>query len=130
MAKISAVKLDMDKVEKGVWHNYEGIKLCIASMNNKDYKKARNKLLEPHLRQLRAKAMTSDEIFEILRPAAARHLLIGWQSIEDEAGKEIPYSYEKSLEFFTDPALSDLYSFVLDTAGGNSAYRQELLEDA
>ena len=131
MAKISSVKLDMDKVEKGVWHDYaEGIRLCIASISNNEYKKARDKLLASHLRQIRARTLTSDEVLDILKPAVAKHLLVNWSSIEDETGKTIPYSYEKALEFFNDPALSDFYSFVLDTAGENSAYRQELIEDA
>ena len=131
MAKITEIKSDMEKVEKGVEVDYAaGIKLCIASINNSDYKKARTRLLRPYLRQVRAKALTSDQILDILKPAAAKHLLVGWKNIEDENGKPIDYSPDKALEFFNDPALSDLYNFVLETAGENEVYRQELTEDA
>jgi len=131
MAKITEIMSDMEKVEKGVWVDYAaGIKLCIASINNTQYKKARSRLLKPYLRQVRAKAMNAEEILDILKPAAAKYLLIDWKNIEDEEGNLVEYSYEKALEFFKEPALSDLYNFVLETAGENEVYRQELVEDA
>lgn len=131
MAKITEIMTDMEKVENGVWVDYAaGIKLCIASINSSQYKKYRSRLLKPYLRQVRSKAMTADEILDVLKPAAAKYLLIDWQNIEDEEGNTIQYSPDKALEFFTDPALSDLYGFVLETAGENEVYRQELVEDA
>ena len=131
MAKITAIKSDMDKVEKGAWVPYaEDIQLCIASINNKAYKKVRSRLLKPHLRQIRSQTMTSEEVLDVLKPAAAKFLLVDWKNIEDEDGKAIPYSPDKALEFFEDPALSDLYSFVLETAGESELYRQEMMEDA
>jgi len=131
MAKITSIMTDLNKGESGVWVDYaEGIKLCIAGINNTAYKKKRNLLMKPYLKQVRSKALTSDEVLEIIKPAVAEHLLVGWKNLEDENGAPIAYSPEKALEFFKNPALSDLYQFVLETAGENDVYRQELLEDA
>ena len=129
MAKISEIMSDMDKVENGVWEKYSaGIELLIANINNTKYRKARSRLLKPHMRRL--KFISADEILDLIKPAAAKHLLIGWKNIEDEKGNPIPYSPEKALEFFNDPKLVDLYNFVLEIAGENTAFAQELKEEA
>lgn len=131
MAKITAIMTDLNKVANGVWVPYaEGIELCIAGQNNEAYKKKRNLLMKPHLKQSRAKALTADDVLDIIKPAVAEHLLVGWRNIEDETGNPIPYSTEKALEFFKNPALSDLYNFVLETAGESDIFKRELLEDA
>ncbi len=128
MAKITEIKSDMDKVENGQWFNYAlGIQLLIANIHNSKYRKMRSKLLKPHQRRL--KSMSGDEVLEILKPTVAKHLLIGWKNIEDELGQEIPYSSEKALEFFNDPSLIDLFTFVIDTAGENASYAIEQQEE-
>ena len=131
MAKITEIMSDLERVENGVWVDYAaGIRLCIASINNAQYKRQRGRLLKPHLRQIRSGQMTAEQILDVLKPAAARHLLVGWENIEDENGRPIAYSPEQALAFFSDPALADLYQFVLETAGENEVYRRQLLEDA
>jgi len=131
MAKITEIRTDMEKAENGVLVDYAaGIKLRIASINGAKYKKHRSRLLKPHLRQVRTKKLSADEVLEIIKPAVANHVLVGWENLEDEAGNEIPYTPEKALEFLKDPTLSDLYNFVLEIAGENEVYRHELTEEA
>lgn len=131
MAKITEIKSDMKKVENGVLVDYAaGIKLRIASSDNLQYKNYRDRLLKPHTRRIRSKSITSSEILDIIKPAAAKHLLVGWENIEDENGQPIPYSEAKAFEFFQDPTLSDLYSFVTETAGEAEVFRLELMKDA
>lgn len=128
MAKITEIKSDMEKVEKGKWFDYAlGIKLLIANIHNSKYRKMRTRLLRPHQRRL--KSMSGDETLEILKPAIAKHLLIGWRNIEDEKGNEIPYSSENALEFFNDPSLADLFTFVIDAAGENTSFAIEQQEE-
>ena len=131
MAKITEIMTDLEKIEQGVLVDYAaGIKLRIASINNVQYKKHRSNLLKPYLRQIRSKNMTAEEILDVVKPAAAKHLLIGWENLEDKDGQPIKYSYEKALEFFNNPALSDLYDFVCETAGEHEVYRQDNFEDS
>ncbi len=131
MAKIGSLKTDLDKVEDGIWQTYVAdVRLRIASVNNKAYRAHKDQLLRPHLRQLRAKEVPPEQVLEIIKPAVAHHILKGWQNLQDDSGAEIPYSPQTALEFFRDPALGDLYAFVLEAAGEVENYRQEMLEDA
>jgi hypothetical protein len=131
MAKLSQIKTDTDKAEKGVWQHYAlDIQLCIASINNTAYKRERSRVLKPYLRRIRSGSMSSEDILEVLKPAVARYLLLDWKNIDDENGQPITYSPEKALELFGDASLSDLYDFVLEVAGETELYRKELLEQA
>ncbi len=131
MAKIGSIKTDRDKVEEGVWRTYvQDVRLLIASVNNPAYREHKDRLLRPHLRQLRAKELAPEQVLEIIKPAVAHHILKGWQNLQDDSGAEIPYAPQTALEFFRDPAMADLYGFVLEVAGEVDNYRQELLEDA
>lgn len=126
MPRITTLMSDMNKIENGIWVNFEGVELCVASINNPKYKQFRSQLLKPHLQKIRSKAVNLEDVLDIIKPAAAKHLLLGWKNLQDENGQDIPYSYEKAMEFFSNPALSDLYNFVLETAGENATYRQEV----
>jgi hypothetical protein len=131
MAKLKAIRTDLGKIEDGVWVDYiDDVKLCIASVNSKAYREHKDRLLRPHLRQLRAKEIQADQILEIIKPAVAAHILKGWKNIQNDLGAEIPYVPETALEFFKDPAMADFYGYVLEVAGEVNNYRQELLEDA
>lgn len=131
MAKLTAIKADLDKVEHGVWTRYElGIELLVANINSKPYRRARDAILRPHLRQIRSRQLSNDEIVDLLKPAAAKYLLLGWKNIEDDHGVAIPYSPEMALEMFEDRALHQFYLDVLELAGETDQYRESLLEDA
>lgn len=131
MAKISSVKADPVKAESGVWVDYEaGIRLKIARMNNPAFEAFVRAKQRPKIRGFRANKATDDELNELTREAVARHVLVGWENVEDDDGNLIPYSPEKSLEFLKDPALSDLYQFVVLQASDAAAYRAEATEEA
>jgi hypothetical protein len=131
MAQLKILRTDLNKSEDGVWVDYvEDVRLCIASVNSKAYREHKDRLLRPHLRQLRAKELPGEQVLEIIKPAVAYHILKGWKNVQDDHGAEIPYAPQTALEFFQDPTMQDLYTFVLEIAGEVSNYRQELLEDA
>lgn len=131
MAKISSIKTDLKKAESGVWIPFgSGIELCIASTNTPEFRQARTKLLKPHARLIRAKLLSFEEAINVLKPAYAKHVLVGWKNIEDENGSDIPYSPEKALEFFNDKSLSTLFDFVLETANEEELFRLEDMDDA
>jgi hypothetical protein len=131
MAKLKLIRTDLNKIEDGVEVDYvEDVKLVIASVNSKAYREHKDRLLRPYLRQLRSKEIPPEQVLEIIKPAVAHHILKGWKNIQDDQGADIPYSPQTALEFFKDPTMGDLYSFVLEVAGEVNNYRQELLEDA
>jgi hypothetical protein len=131
VAKLQLIRTDLDKTEDGVWVKYlDDVELCIASVNNKAYREACERLWRPHLREMRMKQMSTQAIAELTKPAVAQHLLKGWKNIQDDDGAEIPYSPQKALDLLRDPALQDFYNFVVDVAAEAQNYRQELLEDS
>ncbi|HUV62333.1 MAG TPA: hypothetical protein VMW24_00475 [Sedimentisphaerales bacterium] len=131
MARITEIMADMEKVEKGRWVDYAAdIKLLVANINSSDYREARQRILRPHQRGIRSGMMIGEMVTDLLKPAVARHLLLGWQNLQDEKGKNLPYSADKALEFFKNPAFVDLYFFVLETAGESEMFRKAEFEDS
>lgn len=131
MAKIGSIALDLGAVEEGKWVTHpSGVRLRIASVNSRAYKEARERLLRPHLRDLRSGRLTTDDILEIVKPAVAEHLLLEWAALEDDAGKPIPYSPAKALEYFRDRRFVEFFRFVLEIAGEEEEFRQQTLEES
>lgn len=131
MAKLTEIRTDLEKVEKGVWVDFlADIKLCIASVNNPNYKQHRSRLLKPHLRRIRGNQMSQDEILDVVKPAIAKHILVDWKNLEDESGKPIKYSSDKALDLFMDKELSSLFDFVIETMGDSELFRLECLDEA
>lgn len=122
---------DLEKVEKGTWVDYAAdIKLLVANINNAEYREARQRILKPHTRAIRSGTLSGEKVTELLKPAVARHLLLGWKNLEDAKGKPLTYSPEKALELFKDPACADLFLFVLETAGDSETFRKEDFQDS
>lgn len=131
MAKISEIMADMEKVEKGRWVNYAAdIKLLVAGINNSQYREARQRLLKPHQHSIRTGLLGAEQLMDMLKPTAAKYLLLDWTNLEDENGQAIPYSPEQALKFFKDKAFADLYSFVLEMAGESELFRKQEFEDS
>lgn len=129
MADLKRIKVDNEKIESGVWVDYvEDIQLCIANINNPAYKEARKKALKPHLRQMRLGKIESDQVLDILKPAVAKHVLLGWKNIEED-NKPLEYSSQKALELFKDPEMFTFFDFVLETASENEFFKQDMVED-
>jgi hypothetical protein len=126
MAKLSVIAVDATKSIDGIFvPYYSDIELKIARLNNPKYEKFLQKLIEPHIREIRANNFDRDKRLDLAKQAAAKYLLVDWKNIEDENGKKIPYSPEKALELFRDSKFVDLYNFVIEVANSAEFYRQE-----
>ena len=56
-------------------------------------------------------------------------MLLGWTGLCDDNGKDIPYSREKAIELLRDPALNDLYDWILAMSANADAFRVDLEEE-
>lgn len=131
MARLGAIQTDLNKAIEGVWVNYElDIRLKIARLGNQNYQKYVQQLSRPHLQRMRGKAPNTDLIKEITKQAVSHCILLGWEHIQDDKGKDIPYSPEKALELLSDPRFEDLYMFILEIAQDAELYRQEIQKDS
>lgn len=129
MVNISALKTNPQAEEEGVWVDYEntGVKLKIARIGNPAFDKAVNKLSAPHLKKIRNGDASLQE--KLTKEAIAETILLDWKGIEDDDGKTLKYSKKLSKELLNDPALRDLYKFVLITSNDVERFRQEIAED-
>jgi len=113
------------------WFEYvEEVELLIASSGCPEFKQAARAAFKPHRRRLRAGQITDKEKEDIVKSAAAEHLLRGWRGLEDDSDESLEYSPAVALELFVDPELYDLYDFVLEKAGDWQEYLKELQEEA
>jgi len=122
MPKLSSVRTNVEKAEKGVWTEYEGIRLLVARYNNAAHKRAIAEGSKPHLERIRAG--DSDLNLTIQREAMAGTVLLGWDKLEDDDGKPIPFSQEKALEILKDPRLADLHEHVMAQAMAQRNFRE------
>lgn len=125
MAKLKTLKLNPDAVTEGVWCDWIlGVKVKIARTGTPEYNTFIQKLMVEQV-----KSEEDVDTDEVIRKAVARHVIKDWSGIEDDDGTELSYSPEKAYELISDPALSDLYEFVMRMASDRSRFRnQEELE--
>lgn len=129
MVKLSHTEPDDDRAQAGVRVHYrDGIWLRIAHIGNAAYRRAQFDAFRPHRRRMRAGEMPLEEIAKIETRLIAEHVLVGWENVDDEAGKPQPYTVDAGVEALTKfPRLRD---FVLDEARDFDNYRAEEEEDA
>lgn len=136
MARLNRIATDTAKASEGQWVEFcpaqgEGdraLELKIARIGNPTYTQRLQELVRPHRRKVR---MGFDEDLEkFVKIAVAECCLVGWRGLEDDNGKPIKYSKEKSVEILTDPIYSDLLDFVMDVGGDAAVYREEAMAAA
>lgn len=106
--KISSVKVDVVKVEEGVWveniPELEGVKLRVRGAGNRDWKRMMQRLVASVPRQKRRNGnIDPDEMERILGTVMLETGLLDWSGIEGDDDKPIPYSKEKAKEYLLDP---------------------------
>ena len=131
MARIDAIRADLDKESKGVWVPYElGIELKVARLGNPAYQAVLTSLVNARKALLGCLELSADQRADVQKQAVARTVLMDWRGIEDEQGNPVLYSPEKALEWFRDPELWRLYTFILMVALEEERFRKTVLETA
>lgn len=131
MAKISAVRADLDKEIKGVWVPYQmGIELKIARLGNPQYQAALRLLTESRKVLLGTKDLSDDQRQDLQREVVAQMILLDWRGVEDDEGNPLAYTPAVALSWFKDPELWRLYNFVLMESLEEEHFRKAALEDA
>jgi hypothetical protein len=129
MAKLNAIAVDLQKSNDGVWVDHElGYSFKIAEAGNENYMKYLRQIQKPVLARIRIKEEGLME--DLVKQAAAKFILVDWKNIEDESGQPIPYSPEKALELFKNPALHKIYDWILEKANDFELYKQQVQTDS
>ena len=109
--------------DEGVWTEFEGAQLCIASSAGMPYQKKMARLYRPHRKSFERGTMGPEVARSIICKSIAGTLLVGWKDIGTTSGD--------LLEFTADVAYSvllnneDLRDFVQEFAGDVSNFRTE-----
>ena len=127
--KLSKYTQNLTAAKEGVEIDLgEGCTVRVARSGNEKYQAYLRQVLKPYEKQLRLKSMP-DALFEKLyNEALAETVLLGWKGLEDDAGKEIPYSKEKAIELLSDPVYADFKELVLGLAGEQAVFAAESVE--
>jgi hypothetical protein len=131
MARIDAVRSDLNKENQGVWVPYQmGIELKVARLGNPAYQQALVTLTEARKALLGCMELSDDQRADVQKEAVARTVLLDWRGIEDDEGNPIPYSPDQALLWFRDPELWRLYTFILMVGLEEERFRKSVLEAA
>lgn len=133
MVKLSALRTDLNKENKGVWVDWvAGVRFKIARMNNDAFDAFIIERQKASIGRLRKKKQGTDEEKEaMMYEAIARTVLLDWEGVEDEAtGEPLKYTPERGIAALSDPEQKDMFRFIVRSAGDSDNYRQEFLEQA
>ena len=131
MPKIGALRIDTKTANEGRWVEYPevpGMRFKIARYGNAAFKRAVDKIMRP-VRSV-VSTMSTERLTEMQWPAVARHVLVGWDGIEDDDGNEIPYSPQKAEEFLRDERYAALTEWVLAESRNDAAITESEVKAA
>jgi recombinational DNA repair protein RecT len=72
--------------------------------------------------------MNVEDMEKMAQKAVAKHVIQGWENLEDETGNAIAFSSDKALELFQ--KYPDFYNIVKDVAGEAEIFRTDEMEEA
>ncbi len=130
MAKLSSLKVDVDKEIHGAWLDYEdGVRLRVTSTLAPSYRDALRAAVAAKKVELRSTTITDDQ-WDECRRSVAYTLLTDWANIEDDDGKSIAYSPKVAKAWASDPELHLLWGWVLYQAEAFRNFRKTVQADA
>lgn len=98
--KITELMLDDSKKADGVWVDCAGYSVQVRSLDCKEFSKMHSRLMKPYQHiQRRNGEVPEDVATSIFQRCVAETILLDWKGIQDEKGKEIPFSKELALEY-------------------------------
>lgn len=124
--KLSSLKADLDREEKGDWIEYPdwpGVEFNVSSLHLPAYQTARDLLLQKLQRQYKKKAIPKNVLTKELGRLYATHLLHGWR------GLDVDYSPQVALETLTSPDYRNVVAAVEFCAAQVSEVDLEFVEE-
>lgn len=94
--------------------------------SNQRYVKTLENESKPYRRLLELGALDNKIQEKIMRRVFCSSILMGWENVQDEKGKIIPFNFENAVQLFEE--LPELYYDLSEQAGKLSSFRAETLE--
>lgn len=102
--KLANLKIDSAKLEQGDWVGdipaLGNIRLRVRGIGNDDYRRRQSELVAAIPRHLRKEPAEQDKLTNTL---IVETLLLGWEHVEDEKDKPLPFTRENALLILADP---------------------------
>lgn len=134
MSLYSQFKTEDSLEKQGILLEYgtteDGKPICIriarAGGANKAYEKRMEAEVKPYRRMIQNETIETSVVTRILRKVFAETVVLGWENVQDESGKDIPFNVENCIKLFED--LPDLFKDVQEQAQRAALFRAEVRE--
>lgn len=120
----AGILLQYGKTEDGRPIN---IRIRRAGGANKQYTKLMEVRVKPHRRQILNETIDRSLTDDLVKDVFAETVVIGWENVEDRAGKAIEFNKANVLKLFDD--LPDLYADIQEQANRASLFRMDIREN-
>lgn len=114
--------------DHGVWVDFQGSQLLIASTGNIEYQRLLTRLQQPYRKKLDRGTLDPQTMKDLLCKGLAEGVLLGWKNVIDRTGSEVEYSSKNAQAALSNS--EELRDFVIDFAANYDNYKQETIEDA
>lgn len=118
--------VDENKQEEGVWKEYGGGRFLIAYARNDKFVKTLNRLRRPYQKQVDKGTLDTKIADGIYCEAMATGILLDWEDVYDDTGKEVAYSKEVAKGALMND--TDFREFVSEVSTELENYRKEEIE--
>lgn len=102
------------------------IRIARAGGANTKFAKLMEHKVKPYRRQIQNESMDPALAEKIAKEVYAETVVLGWENVEDEHGKELEFTVENVIKLFTD--LPDLYTDIQSQAQRTALFRADILE--
>jgi hypothetical protein len=127
--KLATLKIDSAKLEQGDWvgdiPGLGDIRLLVRGLGNDDYRRRQAELTAALPRHMRKEPAEQDRVANTL---IVETLLEGWEKVEGDDGKPLPFSREAVLAILSDPDMRAFNDGVIWAAMAVSERRKADLD--
>ncbi|MCX5518449.1 hypothetical protein OSH10_08375 [Kaistia defluvii] len=127
--RLTNLKIDSAKLEQGDWvgdiPGLGDIRLLVRGLGNDDYRRRQAELTAALPRHLRKEPAEQDKVANTL---IVETLLEGWEKVEGDDGKPLPFSREAVLAILSDPDMRAFNDGVIWAASVVSERRKADLD--
>lgn len=130
MVKLESIAQDVALEREGREVEFvPGLRFKVAAIDNARARELYAAKLRA-VREANGRGRVAPDVLErITNEVTAEAVLVGWDGLEDAAGKPVPWSREKALEILTDEKFRKVRQFVQEAAGDAVAYRAQAREE-
>lgn len=127
MLKLTSIKSDLKAERDGAWVPYPewpGVSFKVRSIEAPDFMLARDALLRRLTKKYKGDPIPPDDLTTEIGTLYAKHILLDWSGIDE------PYSPERALEVFKDPAYRQVTKAIEDCSTKVGKSDAEFLEES